>query len=43
MADAALGNLVNTVKQYLRVRPRTDVAAGSDLVAAALSEAFPCP
>jgi hypothetical protein len=34
---------VSTVKQYLRVHPRTDVAAGSDLVAAALSEAFPCP
>ena len=41
--DIEANQAVSTVKQYLRVRPRTDVAAGSDLVAAALSEAFPCP
>ena len=41
--DIEANQAVGTVKQYLRVHPRTDVAAGSDLVAAALSEAFPCP
>jgi hypothetical protein len=41
--DIEANQAVSTVKQYLRVHPRTDVATGSDLVAAALSEAFPCP
>ena len=41
--DIEANQAVSTVKQYLRVHPRTDVAPGSDLVAAALSEAFPCP
>jgi Rap1a immunity proteins len=41
--DIEANQAVSTVKQYLRVHPRTDVAAGSDLVAPALSEAFPCP
>ena len=41
--DIEANQAVSTVKQYLRVHPRTEVATGSDLVAAALSEAFPCP
>ena len=41
--DIEANQAVSTVKQYLRVHSRTNVAAGSDLVAAALSEAFPCP
>ena len=41
--DIEANQAVSTVKQYLRVHPRTDVAAGSDLVAPALSDAFPCP
>jgi Rap1a immunity proteins len=41
--DIEANQAVSTVKQYLRVHPRTDVANGSDLAAAALSEAFPCP
>ena len=41
--DIEANQAVSTVKQYLRVHPRRDVATGSDLVAAALSEAFPCP
>ena len=34
---------VDVVKQYLLVHPRTGSGAGADLVAAALSEGFPCP
>jgi Rap1a immunity proteins len=34
---------VDAVKDYLLVHPRTNSGAGADLVAAALSEAFPCP
>ena len=34
---------VDAVKNYLLVHPRTGGGAGADLVATALSDAFPCP
>ena len=34
---------VDAVKQYLLAHPRAASGAGADLVATALSEAFPCP